>query len=85
MILTLRTYAENSVSVALLFALWVRPRRRQRYAFSPQGYGHSGLLDMIRTYDLLTARAWQPLVRKVAPKQEFDDGRAPPGVNDRLA
>ena len=28
--------------------------KRTDPAFSPQTYGHSGLLDMLRTYDLLT-------------------------------
>jgi hypothetical protein len=28
--------------------------KRTDPAFSPQTYGHSGLLDMIRTYELLT-------------------------------
>ena len=27
-----------------------------RLAFAPQTYGHSGLLDMLRTYDLLTVQ-----------------------------
>jgi len=30
--------------------------RRTDPAFSPQTYGHSGLLDMLRTYDLLTVQ-----------------------------
>lgn len=30
--------------------------KRTDPAFSPQAYGHSGLLDMLRTYDLLTAQ-----------------------------
>lgn len=30
--------------------------RRSYPSFSPQGYGHSGLLDMLRTYDLLALR-----------------------------
>lgn len=30
--------------------------KRTDPAFSPQVYGHSGLLDMLRTYDLLTAQ-----------------------------
>lgn len=30
--------------------------KRTDPAFSPQSYGHSGLLDMVRTYDLLTTR-----------------------------
>jgi uncharacterized protein (TIGR00288 family) len=30
--------------------------KRTNPAFSPQAYGHSGLLDMIRTYDLLVAQ-----------------------------
>ena len=30
--------------------------KRTDPAFSPQTYGHSGLLDMLRTYDLLTVQ-----------------------------
>lgn len=30
--------------------------KRTDPAFSPQVYGHSGLLDMLRTYDLLTVQ-----------------------------
>jgi hypothetical protein len=30
--------------------------KRTDPAFSPQTYGHSGLLDMIKTYDLLVAQ-----------------------------
>ena len=30
--------------------------RRTDPAFSPQTYGHSGLLDMLRTYDLLAVQ-----------------------------
>jgi len=30
--------------------------KRTDPAFSPKSYGHSGLLDMVRTYDLLTAQ-----------------------------
>ena len=30
--------------------------KRTDPAFSPKVYGHSGLLDMVRTYDLLTAQ-----------------------------
>lgn len=30
--------------------------KRTDPAFSPQGYGHSGLLDMLRTYDLLAVQ-----------------------------
>jgi uncharacterized protein (TIGR00288 family) len=50
--------------------------KRTDPAFSPQVYGHSGLLDMIRTYDLLIAHQepgnhWSV---KLAPKQESDDG-----------
>jgi uncharacterized protein (TIGR00288 family) len=52
--------------------------KRTDPAFSPQGYGHSGLLDMIRTYDLLIAHQepgnhWSV---RLASKQEFDDGGA---------
>lgn len=49
--------------------------KRTDPAFSPQLYGHSGLLDMVRTYDLLIAHQepgnhWSV---KLAPKQEADD------------
>ena len=48
--------------------------KRTDPAFSPQVYGHSGLLDMIRTYDLLIAHQepgnhWSV---RLAPKQESD-------------
>lgn len=48
--------------------------KRTDPAFSPQTYGHSGLLDMIRTYDLLIAHHepgnhWSV---KVGQKQEVD-------------
>lgn len=51
--------------------------KRTDPAFSPQVYGHSGLLDMVRTYDLLVAHQepgnhWSV---RLAPKQESDDGR----------
>lgn len=50
--------------------------KRTDPAFSPQVYGHSGLLDMIRTYDLLIAHQepgnhWSV---RLTPKQESDDG-----------
>ena len=58
--------------------------KRTDPAFSPQVYGHSGLLDMVRTYDLLIARQepgnhWSV---RLAPKHEMDDGHAVPGAAD---
>jgi uncharacterized protein (TIGR00288 family) len=59
--------------------------KRTDPAFSPQTYGHSGLLDMIKTYDLLVANQepgghWSV---RLAPKPEDDDaGRNVPGAAD---
>jgi len=52
--------------------------KRTDPAFSPQIYGHSGLLDMVRTYDLLMAHQepgnhWSV---KLAPKHASEDNRA---------
>lgn len=50
--------------------------KRTDPAFSPQTYGHSGLLDMIKTYDLLVSQQelgghWSV---RLAPKQAPDAG-----------
>jgi uncharacterized protein (TIGR00288 family) len=58
--------------------------KRTDPAFSPQVYGHSGLLDMIRTYDLLIAQQepgnhWSV---KLAPQKDTDNGHATTGAAD---
>jgi uncharacterized protein (TIGR00288 family) len=47
--------------------------KRTDPAFSPQTYGHSGLLDMLRTYDLLTVHqeAGNYWTVRLAPPSEF--------------
>jgi hypothetical protein len=47
--------AEGKVTVSALGSYL----KRTDPAFSPQTYGHSGLLDMIKTYDLLVAQQEQ--------------------------
>jgi len=54
--------------------------KRTDPAFSPQIYGHSGLLDMVRTYDLLVAQQepgshWSVAL---APNPQSEDGRSTP-------
>ena len=58
--------------------------KRTDPAFSPQTYGHSGLLDMIKTYDLLVAQMepgghWSV---RLAPKPEGTSGQNAPGAAD---
>lgn len=53
--------------------------KRTNPAFSPQTYGHSGLLNMVKTYDLLAARPeegghWSvSLVPKAETTAEVED------------
>lgn len=56
--------------------------KRTDPAFSPQTYGHSGLLDMLRTYDLLTVRqeAGNYWTVRLAPQAE-----AGPGITNPTA
>lgn len=52
--------------------------KRTDPAFSPSAYGHSGLLDMIRTYDLLQLiqeEGGHWVVRLVAPLEELSASR----------
>jgi uncharacterized protein (TIGR00288 family) len=56
--------------------------KRTDPAFSPQTHGHSGLLDMLRTYDLLTVQQepgghWSV---KLAPKPTSDPSRPAPSA-----
>ena len=58
--------------------------KRTDPAFSPQTYGHSGLLDMIKTYDLLVAQQepgghWSV---RLVPKPEDTAGQNAPGAAD---
>ena len=58
--------------------------KRTNPAFSPQSYGHSGLMDMIRIYDLLLANQepgghW---CVRLAPKPEAEAGNNTPGAAD---
>lgn len=58
--------------------------KRTDPAFSPQAYNHSGLLDMIRTYDLLIAQQepgghWSV---RLAPKKDAILGQVNPGAAD---
>jgi uncharacterized protein (TIGR00288 family) len=58
--------------------------KRTDPAFSPQAYNHSGLLDMIRTYDLLVAQQepgghWSV---KLAPKKDAVPGQVSLGAAD---
>ncbi len=57
--------------------------KRTDPAFSPQTYGHSGLLNMVKTYDLLVPRQEEGGQWSVglAPKAELpaEDGEAPAG------
>ena len=58
--------------------------KRTNPAFSPQSYGHSGLMDMIKTYDLLVTNQepgghW---CVRLAPKPEGEAGQNAPGAAD---
>lgn len=58
--------------------------KRTDPAFSPQTYGHSGLLDMIKTYDLLLAKQesgghWSV---RIVPKPDDATGQNAPGAAD---
>jgi uncharacterized protein (TIGR00288 family) len=58
--------------------------KRTDPAFSPQTYGHSGLLDMIKTYDLLVAQQepgghWSV---QLAPKDNGGHAATAPGTAD---
>ncbi|WP_439114293.1 NYN domain-containing protein [Hydrogenophaga sp.] len=58
--------------------------KRTDPAFSPQTYGHSGLLDMIKTYDLLLAKQesgghWSV---RIVPKPDEAAGQNAPGAAD---
>lgn len=58
--------------------------KRTDPAFSPQTYGHSGLLDMIKTYDLLVAQQepgghWSV---RLAPKENIGHLPNAPGAAD---
>lgn len=62
--------------------------KRTDPAFSPKSYGHSGLLDMIKAYDLLTAKQegghWTvSLVPKVEPSNNAES--EPPSPKKRRA
>lgn len=55
--------------------------KRTDPAFSPQTYGHSGLLDMLRTYDLLTVQQepgghWSVCLSPRAANNDSADGEA---------
>lgn len=57
--------------------------KRTDPAFSPKFYGHSGLLDMVRTYDLLMSQQeagghWSV---SLAPKKDAMDGQIGEGVS----
>lgn len=58
--------------------------KRMDPGFSPQTYGHSGLLDMVRTYDLLNTHKepgghWSV---KLAPTKESSSAESLPGSAD---
>jgi uncharacterized protein (TIGR00288 family) len=58
--------------------------KRTNPAFSPQSYGHSGLMDMIKTYDLLVPNQepgghW---CVRLAPKPDGEAGQNAPGATD---
>lgn len=54
--------------------------KRTDPAFSPQTYGHSGLLDMLRTYDLLTVKqeAGNYWTVRLSPQAESESGATSP-------
>lgn len=58
--------------------------KRTDPAFSPQTYGHSGLLDMIKTYDLLVSQQEQGghWSVRLAPKDNGGHAAAAPGAAD---
>ncbi|MDP2418292.1 MAG: hypothetical protein U1D25_03930 [Hydrogenophaga sp.] len=79
---------DNTAPEILDFTLRVVPRRgslkRTDQACSPQTHGHSGLLDMIRTYGLLQVNQesschWSV---KIVPKTEDVTGPNAPGAAD---
>ncbi len=56
--------------------------KRTDPSFSPQIYGHSGLLDMLRTYDLLTVQQepgghWSVRLNPKADSNDTADGETP--------
>lgn len=57
--------------------------KRMDPAFSPTTYGHSGLLDMVKTYDLLTLKQEEGghwTVSLICPKEPFDGEGVPAGA-----
>ena len=58
--------------------------KRTDPAFSPQTYGHSGLLDMIKTYDLLVSQQEQGghWSVRLAPKDNGSHAATAPGAAD---
>lgn len=57
--------------------------KRTDPAFSPQVYGHSGLLDMLRTYDLLTVQQEPGGHWSVRPNAQVDDAGVEPNPAER--
>lgn len=59
--------------------------KRTDPAFSPKSYGHSGLLDMVKTYDLLASRQEEGghWVVSLAPGTEASDAGRSTGSVDR--